>query len=339
MVLMMAIIGGSDRSIHIIRAEMPGPIVGKLVPRVKDTAKILYLIYLAMTVVEIIFLLAGGMNLFESAVHAFGTAGTGGFGVRADSMASYSPYLQWVIAIFMLLFGINFNLYYLILIRKFKAVFKSGELWTYVAIVVFSVAVITVDILPRYEAFGEALRQASFQVSSIMTTTGFSSTDFNLWPALSKNILLVLMFIGGCAGSTAGGLKVSRVVILFKMIRAELRRLLHPRSVNSVKFEGRTVDPGTRTSVGTYFALYMLLFSGVFLFISLWDPFDFETNFSAVAACFNNVGPGFGGVGPLSSYSAYSGISKVVLSFAMLFGRLEIWPLLLTLSPSVWAKK
>ncbi len=339
LVFVMAIIPNiSDRSIHIIRAEMPGPIVGKLVPKLKNTAKILYLIYIVMTVLEVVFLLCGGMPLYDSVVHAFGTAGTGGFGIKASSIAGYSPYLQWVIAIFMLLFGINFNIYYLVLIRRFRSVFRSTEMWSYIGLVVLSVAAITVNIYPVSQSFSEALRLSAFQVSSVITTTGYATADFNLWPEMSKGILLFLMFIGGCAGSTAGGLKVSRVVILLKMIRRELNRMLHPRSVSVVKFEGKQVDEATLNSVSIYFVLYIICFCVIF-FVLCFEPFDFATNFSATAACFNNVGPGFGAVGPAASYQGYSALSKTVLSIAMLLGRLEIFPLLLAFSPSTWAKK
>lgn len=339
LVFIMAIVPDvSERSIHIIRAEMPGPIVGKLVPRIKDTAKILYLIYLTMSAVEVIMLLAGGMSPFDSLVHTFGTAGTGGFGIRSDSIAGYSSYIQWVIAVFMLLFGINFNLYYLIIIRKYKAVFKSTELWAYLAIVAVSITAIAVNIYPMYDSIGESIRQSSFQVSSIITTTGYSTCDFNMWPGLSKSILLVLMFIGACAGSTGGGLKISRLVILVKMVRNELIHLLHPRSVNVVKFEGKRLDGTTLHNVSNYFALYIISFFVIFLFVSA-DGYNIETNFSAVAACFNNIGPGFGAVGPAASYAGYSVMSKIVLSLAMLLGRLELFPLLLAFAPSTWTKR
>ncbi len=339
LVFVMALLPNvSGRPIHIMRAEMPGPVVGKLVPRIKDTAKILYLIYIAMTVLEIIFLLCGGMSLFESTIHAFGTAGTGGFGVMGDSIASYSPYIQWVITVFMLLFGVNFTVYYLLLIRRFHHAFRNAELWVYVGVVVGAVALICVNILSMYDTFTEALRHAAFQVSSIMTTTGYATTDFNLWPQFSKAILLLLMFIGGCAGSTAGGLKVSRVVILGRMIRREIRHMLHPRSVSTVKMDGKALDDNTLFGVGTYFAVYVACFAVIFLVLS-WEPFGFETNFTATAACFNNVGPGFGAVGPTGNYAAYSALSKVVLSVAMLLGRLEIYPLLLMFLPTTWSKK
>ncbi len=339
LVFVMAIIPNiTDRSIHIMRAEMPGPVIGKLVPRVKDTAKILYLIYIALTLLEIVMLSLGDMNLYESIVHSFGTAGTGGFGVKADSIASYSPYSQWVIAIFMLVFGINFNIFYLILIRRFSSVIKSTELWWYLSIVTLSVAVTTVNILPIYSNLSEALRASVFQVSSIISTTGYATADFNVWPQLSKTILLLLMFFGACAGSTAGGLKISRVVMLIKSVGRELKRMLHPRSVGSVKLEGKSVDEATLSSVNIYFAIYVICFFTVFLLIS-FEPFGFESNFSATAACFNNVGPGFGQVGPASNYSLYTDFSKLVLSAAMLLGRLEIFPLIIAFSAKTWINK
>lgn len=339
LVFVMALLPNvTDRSIHLMRAEMPGPIIGKLVPRAKDTARVLYIIYIAFTIIEIVLLLCGGMSFFDSVVHTFGTAGTGGFGVRADSIASYSPYLQWVIAIFMLIFGVNFNLYYMLLIRKFKMALRSTELWSYLAIVLVSVIVICFNIYPMYENFSEVLRQSVFQVSSIITTTGYATADFNLWPTLSKTILVILMFIGACAGSTAGGLKVSRVVLLFKTIGREFRKLLHPRSVNSVKFEGKTVDSATIGTVTTYFATYIFCLVTIFLVLS-FEPFDFETNATAAISCFNNVGPGLAGVGPAASYAEYSDLSKIVLSLAMLLGRLEIYPMLLVFMPSLWTKE
>lgn len=339
LVFAMAVIPDmSDRSIHIMRAEMPGPIIGKLVPRVKDTAKILYLIYIVLTFVQIVFLLFGGMDLFESLVHAFGTAGTGGFGIKADSIASYSPYTQWVIGIFMLIFGVNFNLYYLVLIRRFKSAVSSNELWVYLGIVTVSTAAICANIMPYMSGLGEAVRTAFFQVSSIITTTGFASADFDLWPEFSKGTILILMFIGGCAGSTAGGLKISRVIILFKTVRMEIRRMLHPRSVSVVRFEGKPLEEDTYRSVSFYFVLYMLCLFAVFLLLCL-EPFDMETNFTAAVSCFNNVGPGLASVGPMANYAAYSPLAKLLLSFAMLFGRLEIFPLIIALSPATWSKK
>ncbi len=328
----------SDRSIHILRAEMPGPTVDKLVPRARDTAKILYLIYIALTFVEIILLMFGGMSLYESLIHAFGSAGTGGFGIKGDSIAGYNSYIQWVITVFMFLFGINFNLFYLLIIKKVKYVFKSTELRVYTAIVLVSIAIITVNIYSMTSGFAEALRLSSFQVSSIVTTTGFSTVDFNLWPTLSKSVLIILMFIGACAGSTAGGLKVSRVIMIFKLIGKEIKYMIHPRSVSSVRFEGKNVDGKTQRSVVVYFAVYMFCFFGIFLLISL-NSFDIETNFTATLACFNNIGPGLGQVGPISNFSAFSDFSTFILSIAMLMGRLEIFPMLIVMTPSVWVKK
>ncbi|MBQ5973115.1 MAG: TrkH family potassium uptake protein [Oscillospiraceae bacterium] len=340
LVFMMAVVNNvTDRSIHIMRAEMPGPQVGKLVPRVKDTAKVLYLIYVALTVIEAVMLIAGGMPVFESIVHAFGTAGTGGFGVRADSIAGYSTYIKIVITVFMLLFGVNFNLYYLLLIRRFRSAVRSTELWCYLAVIVSCTAVIALNVRSLYASFWPALEDASFQVVSIMTTTGYATADFNQWPELSKGILFLLMFVGACAGSTGGGFKLSRVMILFKSIGSELRRMLHPRSVNSVKFEGKPVDKTTLNSVYTYSAVYVLCGAVVFLVLCFEKNFDFEANFTAMVSCLNNIGPGLGAVGPASNYAAYSWVSKLVLSAAMLLGRLEIFPLLIAFSPSTWRRR
>ncbi len=327
-----------DRSMNILRAEMPGPIVGKLVPRAKDTSRILYLIYLGITILVTVLLVLGDMPLYDSVVHAFGTAGTGGFGIKADSLAGYSPYLQWVITFGMLAFGVNFNIYFLLLLRRFGQALKSTELWTYLGIVAASIAVITWNISSVYNSFSESLRYAAFQVSSIITTTGYATADFNLWPSLSKAILLLLMFLGACAGSTGGGLKVSRVVIMAQMLRQEIRRMVHPRSVSIVRYEGKVVDEGTQHGTTAYFALYFFCIIATFLLLS-FEPFSFETNFSASVACFNNIGPGFDMVGATGSYAAYSDFSKIVLSLAMLLGRLEIFPLLLTFIPSAWHRR
>ncbi len=338
LVFVMAIVSNmTDRSIHIMRAEMPGPVVGKLVPRGRDTAKILYLIYVVMTVVQIILLWLGDMDLFASIVHTFGTAGTGGFGIMSDSIGGYSNYSQIVIGVFMLLFGINFNLYFLLIIGRVKSVLKSTELWTYLGIFALAVSVITVNILSLYGTFGESLRNAFFQTSSVMTTTGFSTVNFDLWPSLSKGVLILLMCIGSCAGSTAGGLKISRVVIIFKLILGEIRRMLHPRAVTSVKFEGKAVDKQTLSSVTIYFAIYILCIISAFLLIC-HEPFGFESNFTAVIATFNNIGPGLGVVGPMGGFADYSDFSKIVFSFAMLLGRLEVFPLIIALSPTTWKK-
>jgi trk system potassium uptake protein TrkH len=339
LVLMMAILSDSTgRSIHIMRAEMPGPVVDKIVPRVKDTAKILYLMYIALTGLEVIFLMTGGMSFYDALIHAFGTAGTGGFSVRAESIGYYSPYLQWVVTVFMLLFGVNFNLYYLLLIRKFRSALRSEELWMYIGIVLVMVAIVTANILPIMSSFGEALRLGAFQVASIVTTTGYATADFNLWPNLSRTLLFLLMFVGGCAGSTAGGLKMSRVGILFKCAKREFGKLLHPRSVTTVRFEGKPVDEATQSVVTHYFAVYAFLLALIFALIG-GEPFDLETNLSAAISCFNNVGPGLSAVGPTGGYSGYSAFAKLVLSSAMLFGRLEIYPLILTFAPSTWRKR
>ena len=340
LVFAVAFVGNiSDKAIHILRAEMPGPVVGKIVPRAKDTSKVLYLIYIAITLVQIVLLWCGDMNLFEAVIHTFGSVGTGGFGIKGDSIASYSAYSQWIIIIFMIVSGINFNLYYLLLLRRVKSVFKSEELWTYLGILAVSTVLVAFNISGMFPTVGETIRQAAFQVSSIVTTTGYSTSNFNAWPEFSKAILFILIFTGACAGSTAGGLKVSRLVIMVKMIKREIHRMIHPRSVSSVKFEGKEVDEHVQKSVTTYFSIYMIVIFATFLVLSL-EPFGMVTNLTAAATCFNNVGPGLGEmVGPAGSFADYSDFSKLVLSFAMLFGRLEIFPLLIALIPSTWRKK
>lgn len=339
LVLIMAIVPNvSDRSIHIMRAEMPGPTVDKLLPKAKDTAKILYIIYIALTLLEFVFLLFGGMPVFDSIVHAVGTAGTGGFGIRADSVASYSPYIQWVITIFMFIFGINFNLYFLILMGRIKNALKSTELWTYIGFFLVASTAIAFNINHLYGSVSETIRHSAFQVSSLVTTTGFSTADFNTWPTLSKAIITLMLFTGACAGSTAGGLKLSRIIIMFKLIGREFGKMLRPRSVRTIKNEGKSVDEAVLSSVTTYFAVYIFCFVTVFLLLS-FDKFGFETNFTAAAATFNNIGPGLADVGPMSSYADYSVFSKIILSFSMLLGRLEIFPLIIALSPTTWSKK
>ena len=337
LVFVMAIIPSfSERSIHLLRAEVPGPVVGKLVPKIRQTARILYIIYIAITLIEVVFLLLGGMPFFDSLVHAFGTAGTGGFGIKADSLGSYSNYLQWVITIFMLIFGVNFNLYYFILIRKAKLALKSTELWFYIAIVVFSTICITINIFPLYSSLGESIKHSAFQVAAFITTTGYGTADFNSWPIFSKTLLFLLMFLGGCAGSTAGGFKLARVMMLIKNAKREFQRMLQPRSVAVVKFEGKRVDEVTINSVMSYLSIYILFFC-IIVFIIGFEKFDIETNITAVASCFNNIGPAFGQAS--ASYAAYSPFGKIILSIAMLIGRLEIYPIILTLSPSTWHKK
>ena len=321
-----------------MRAEVPGPVVGKLVPKIKDTAKILYIIYFCMTVVEIIMLICGGMPAFDSVVLSFGTAGTGGFGIKSDSIASYSPYCQWVIGVFMMLFGINFNVYFLLLIRHFKSALKTSEMWCYLGIIAASTAVIGIDIHSRFASAEETARTSFFQVVSIITTTGYATDNFDAWPILSKSLILLLMFIGACAGSTGGGLKVSRVMLLLKIIKREIKKMLHPHSVSTIKFDGKTVDDDTLSGVSSYFAVYIFCFVIGFLLIS-FENFGIETNFSAMASCFNNIGPGLAKVGPDMNFNIYTGFSKIIFSLAMLLGRLEIYPLLIFFSPSTWSKK
>ena len=345
LVFVMAIVPGNAKgNMNVLRAEMPGPVIGKLVPRIKDTAKILYLIYIALTLLEVVFLLFGGMSFFESIVHSIGTAGTGGFGIKNNSVGGYSPYIQWVITAFMLIFGINFNLFYLILIKRVRTALKSTELWIYFGIIFFAVAAITTNIFSIYGNLSDSVRHSSFQVASIISTTGFATTDFNTWPILSKGIIFALMFMGGCAGSTAGGFKVSRAAMLFRTIGREIKKILHPRSVTKVRFEGKSLEDTTVDSVTVYLAIYILCFIVIFLLLCL-DPVEFtgysafETHFTTATTCFNNVGPAFGACGPASNFAAYSGFSKIIMSFAMLLGRLEIFPLIIALSPSTWSRK
>ena len=335
LVLLVAILPqASGRAIHMLRAEMPGPTVDKLVPKAKQTARILYIIYIILTVLLFFLLLLGKMPVFESAIHALGTAGTGGFGVFADSITSYSPYCQWILAIFMFIFGINFNLFFLCLIGRFTVSIKSTELWAYIGIIFTSTLLIAFNIKDTYSGFGESLRHALFQVSSYISTTGFNTANPNGWPTLSKAILLMLMFIGACAGSTAGGLKVSRFVILMKAVHKRIRQVLYPRTVKAVKFEGKSLDEEQITAVLSYFAIYCFCIVAIFLVLS-FEPFSLETNLSAAVSAFNNIGPLFG---ELSTFAPYSVFSKLLLSFAMLLGRLEIYPLIILFMPVTWKK-
>ena len=329
--------GYNSGAMHVLRAESPGPTVGKLVSKLSFTARILYAIYIAMTLILIGLLLAGGMPFFESVVHAFGTAGTGGFGVKNDSMASYSSYLHVVIAVFMLLFAINFNVYYLILIRNFRKAFSSEELRAYLLIVCFATIAIALNILGDVVNFGEALKHAFFQVTSVSSTTGYVSTDFNEWPNFSKAILMVLMIIGASAGSTGGGIKVSRLVILVKSVFADIKRMLHPKAVVSVKFENEPLKRDVERNVHSYFVIYVLVWAVCTLLLCL-DVDDFFTNFSASLTCIANVGPGFNLVGPMSNFAIYSPCSKVMLSVLMLIGRLEIFPIILLFTPRTWKR-
>lgn len=340
LVFIMAILTNlSDRSIHIMRAEMPGPIVGKLVPRTKDTAKILYIMYIGFTAAETIALRISGMPLYDSIVHSLGTAGTGGFGINLNSIAGYGTASQIIIIVFMLLFGINFNLYFLILMKKFKAVFKSTELRFYFGLFVFCSVAITCNLFFSnvYPTLGESIKQSAFHVSSFVTTTGYTIGDVNSWPGLSKGILVILMFFGSCAGSTAGGLKLARVLILFKLIRREIKKMLHPRAVTTIHFEGKELDDATANGVANYFGIYMAIILGAFLLVS-FEPYGFETNFTATVSAFNNIGPLFSACG-VSDFSQYTVFSKLIFSAAMLLGRLEIYPLLIAFSPSTWKRE
>jgi len=340
LVFLLAISPGSGKgfTMHLLRAESPGPEVGKLVPKMKQTAMILYLIYVVLTVINVIFLLCGDMPLFDAVCTAFGTAGTGGFGIKNDSIASYSPYIQNVCTVFMFLFGVNFSCYYLLLLRQIRGVFKDEELRLYFGIAVSAVVLIALNIRNLYVSWGETFRHAAFQVSSIMTTTGFATTDFDLWPSFSKAILLMLMVIGASAGSTGGGIKVARVLLLFKSLRRNIRQVLNPRKVQVVRNNDRVVDEKVLANTNAYLAAYVIILILSVLVISL-DGFSTGTNISAVLACFNNIGPGLEAVGPTCNYGGYSILSKLVLIIDMLCGRLEIFPMLVLLSRSTWKRR
>lgn len=339
LVFVMAIIPlAGSRSMHLMRAEIPGPSVGKLVPRIKSTAKLLYGIYIAMTAIEVVLLLFGGMSLFDSLIHSFGTAGTGGFSSRTASVGYYdSAYIDGVITVFMLLFSINFNLFYFILIGKIGQVLRNQELRWFLGIVAAAIGVITLNILPVYRGLGDAFRHAAFQVASIISTTGFATADFALWPELSRAILLLLLIIGACAGSTGGGIKISRLLILLKGVVQEIRHMNHPRAVGMVKLEGKPVEKGTIDAANTFLVTYFIIICLSTLLVSV-DGFDFESTLTAVLTCINNVGPGLGIVGPTGSFADFSGFSKLVLSITMLVGRLEIFPMIMLFSPSVWRR-
>ena len=339
LVFVLAILPGYNAGImHIFRAEAPGPSAQKLVSKLTFTARILYGIYILMTIVETIFLLCGKMSFFDSITHAFSTAGTGGFGIKNTSLAYYnSTYLEMVVAVFMFLFGINFNLFYLLLIRNFKKALKSEEFIVYLVMVVLATLAIAVNILSLCVNFGEAMRYAFFQVTSISSTTGFSSADFNEWPAFSKAILIMLTCIGACGGSTGGGMKVSRLIILFKSSMSNIKRMLHPRAVVTTKFEGEPLSKDTERGVYTYFVLWTVILVACTLLLCL-DVDDFLSNFTATLACLGNVGPGLNLVGPLSNYALYSSPAKILLSFVMLVGRLEIFPMLIMLAPRTWKR-
>lgn len=341
LIFLMAIIptlSGGEHSVSMMKAESPGPAPGKLVPKLRQSSKILYSIYIALTLLEIVFLLFGGMPLYDSIVHAFATAGTGGFGMKNTSIAYYnSAYLEIVIAIFMVLFGINFNMYYFLLVRNFSGILKNQELRVYLSIIAVSTVLVTINVATIYSSVQETVRHAFFQTSSLMTSTGFASVNFDLWPTFSKAILFTLMFIGACGGSTGGGLKVSRIIILFREAKRILFRMVHPRSVEVVKLDGKTVDKTVVHSVNAYLSTFMMIFF-ISVVIVAWNGFDFESTLSAVIACLNNIGPGFGVVGPMGGFADFSVLSKIVLTLDMLLGRLEIYPILVLCSPRTWKR-
>ena len=339
LVFLLAFTGGNGQgfTMHLLRAESPGPNVGKLVPKMRTTAAILYLLYIGMTVINVIFLLFGDMPLFEAVCTAFGTAGTGGFGIKNDSLASYSPYIQNVTTVFMILFGINFSCYYLLLLRQFGSVFKDEELRVYVGVILVSIVLIVLNIRGMYPTLEETVRHSAFQVGSIITTTGYSTVDFDQWPSFSKTILLLLMVSGACAGSTGGGMKVARILLLFKGLRRNIRQMLNPRKVEVVRNNGAVVDEKILANTNAYLAAYVIIIFAVFLIISL-DGYSAGTNFSAVLCTFNNIGPGLEAVGPMCNFAGYSDLSKLVLTWAMLAGRLEIFPILVLFSKNTWKR-
>lgn len=340
LVFVLAVLPKSDaQTLYIMKAEVPGPTCGKLVARVRHTALILYGIYLAMTVILIILLLIGGMPLFDSVLHAFGTAGTGGFGIKATSIGYYnSVYFDYVIGIFMMLFGINFNLYYYLLLGDVVSVFKSEELRCYLGIILAATLLIALNILPIYGGFGTSVRYAFFQVSSIITTTGYTTADYTMWPGFSQTILVMIMFIGAMAGSTGGGIKVSRIMVLAKSAYRELCTMRSPRTVRTIKLEGKPLDKQTSSGIHAFLTAYLLLFAASVLLLAL-DQQDHVSNFTAVAACVNNIGPALGACGPMGSYAPFNAMSKLILSFDMLAGRLEIFPMLMLFAPSSYRRK
>ena len=340
LVFMLAILpSAGGEAIHLMRAEVPGPTKGKLVPKMRQTALILYGIYIALTVLQIIILLLCKMPLYDAIVNSFATAGTGGFSVLNDSIAGYqSPAVEWVIGIFMLLFGINFNLFFFLLIGRIKDVFKSEELRAYLAVVFASVLVILINTYHMFDSFGQGLRTVFFQVSSIITTTGFCTTEFNDWPVLSKTVIVMLMMIGACAGSTGGGLKISRIMILAKNIVREIKHMIRPRSVNVVRVDGEVVPDETLRSATGYLTVYIIVTILTMLIISI-DNFSMETNLTAAISCVNNIGPALGEFGAFGNFAPYSNLSTFILSFAMLFGRLELVPMLVLFSPYAWKKR
>ena len=341
LVFLLAIVPSGGRkegfTMHLLRAESPGPDVGKLSPKMRSTATVLYLTYIGLTVLNIVFLLIGDMPVFEAVCTAFGTAGTGGFGVKNDSLMSYSPYIQNVTTVFMLIFGVNFSCYYLILLRRVRAVFKDEELRLYIGFIVGSIALIAINVRGLYRTLGETVRHAAFQVASIISTTGFATADFDLWPSFSKAILLLLMVTGACAGSTAGGMKMARILLLFKGLRRNLSKILHPQRIEVIRVNDKVIDEKVLANTNAYLSAYVIIVAVSMLVISL-DNFSVTTNFSAVLACFNNIGPGLDAVGATCNYGGFSVVSKLMLILDMLAGRLEIFPILI-LFGSLRAKK
>ena len=339
LVFVMAILPMSDgHTMHILRAEMPGPTAGKLVSRMSDTAKILYGMYFVMTLVMIGLLLLGGMDLFDASVHAFGAAGTGGFSSRNASVGAYgSPVIDMIIAVFALLFSVNFSVYFLVLHRRLKEALKSDELRFFLGVVAAATVVITLDLLPIYQNTLESLRYAFFQVASIISTTGFATADYVLWPQLSRLVLVLLMFCGACAGSTGGGIKCSRVLMLLRAIRREIHQIAHPRSVEVVKLDGKVAEESTVHSVLVFVGCYGLILLGAALVVSL-DKMPFDVSFSAALTCLSNVGPGLAAIGPTGNFSGFSDLSKLALSLCMIVGRLEIFPILVMFSARTWRR-
>ena len=345
LVFLLAIVpvGGKNEgfTMHLLRAESPGPDVGKIVPRMKHTAMVLYVIYFALSVLCLIFLLAGRMPVFDAFCIMFGTAGTGGFGIVNDSVAGYSPYIQWVVTVFMLLFGINFSCFYLLLLRKFKSVFRDEELRLYIGIVVVSIIFIVLDLLRSPDFSGmplsDIIRQSAFHVASVVTTTGYSVSDYNLWPSFSKTIIVLLMCIGATAGSTGGGFKCARVLLLVKSVRRELSRILRPQKVKMIRVNDKVVSEKILSNTAIYLVVYVIILVASTLCISI-DGFTFETNFTAVLSCLNNIGPGLGEVGPAANFADFSSLSKIVLTLNMLLGRLEIFPILLLFKAEAWRR-
>ena len=338
--LAVSSMGGGDNgyTMHLLRAESPGPNVGKLVPKMRKTASILYLIYILLTILDVFFLMLGKMPLFEAVCTAFGTVGTGGFGIKNDSMASYSPYIQNVCTVFMFLCGVNFTCFYLLLIRQVKNVFRDEELRLYLGVAAASILVITLNLRGFYDTFSETLRHAAFQVATIMTTTVFATTDYELGPGLSKAIMLALMIIGASAGSTGGGFKCGRALLVLKSLRRSVQKIVHPQKVQVVRVNGQPIDEKVLQNTNAYLAAYAILIIASFILISV-DGFSITTNLSAVLACFNNIGPGFEMVGPTSNYAAFGTFSKLVLALDMLAGRLEIFPILILFSRTTWAHR